>query len=253
VIQRRHFIQACAGTGLGTAFSAHANTGLRWELRSGKAFQIAVGAGGHVWALGADPIQGGFPIFRRDGNTWTPVGGALTSLAIDAQGQPWGCNDSKVIFRMEGGKWKALPGRAEQVVIGGKGTVFALGGRKGDEVETSVFEWGGGSWTPIAGAKGVRLAVDENDYPWLLMPGGEIRRHDGGGWKDLPGRAMDLSVGARGGVWAVGHDARAGGFGIHRWDGQRWTRIDGGATAVAVAPNGLPWIVNDTGAIFQRV
>ena len=252
-IQRRHFIQACAAASLGTTLSAQANAGNRWEKRPGKAFQIAVGANGQVWALGADPIPKGFPVFRRDGNQWTCVPGALVSLAVDAKGQPWGTNESQNIFRMEGGQWRTLPGRAEQVVIGGKGTVFALGARANEQVETDVYEWGGGQWTKIAGARGVRLAVDENDLPWLLMPGGEIKRHDGGGWKNLPGRASDLAIGARGGVWAIGHDSRGGGFGIHRWDGQRWNRIDGGATSVAVAPNGLPWVVNDANDIFERV
>lgn len=253
MMQRRHFLQACAATGLGTSLTAQANTGARWELRPGKAFNVAIGAGGQVWALGTDDVPGGFPVFRRDGQNWTRVPGGLVSLTIDAQGQPWGTNSAQVIFRMDGNQWRVVPGKAEQVVFGGKGTLFALGARRPNEVETEVFEWGGGNWSRIAGARGVRLAVDENDLPWLLQAGGEILRHDGGGWKPVPGRASDLAIGARGGVWAIGHDERPGGFGIHRWDGARWTRIDGGANQVAVAPNGLPWVVNASGNIYQRV
>lgn len=254
MMHRRHFLGAVAASTLLAPAAASANPGLRWEQRRGKATQIAIGANGQVWALGINPVAGGLQIFRRDNDRWTLVPGGLMTLAVDAQGLPWGTNDQQVIYRMQAGKWERLPGRAEQVAIGGKGTVFALGKRGPNDVETVVHEWGGGVWTPIAGQRGTRIAVDENDYPWLLKAGGEIVRHNGGAWENLPGRGQDIGIGARGGVWAIGHDAKgAGGFGIHRFNGRGWDRVDGAATSVAVNPRGLPWVVNAEGNIFERV
>lgn len=252
MISRRLLMAAAAGATL--PITASAQTGLRWEKRPGKAFQIAIGANGQIWCLGVDSVPGGFPVFKWEGNAWKKVPGGLVSLAVDAQGQPWGTNEAKAIFRMQGGKWTTLPGRAEQVAIGGQGTVYALGARGNNDVETAVYEWGSNSWIKIAGATGTRLAVDEEDMPWLLQGGGEIRRGRRSSWEKVPGLAQDIAVGAKGGVWVIGHDERGkGGFGIHRFDGRGWQRVDGAALNLAVAPNGLPWVINQSGEIFQRV
>lgn len=254
MIDRRQFIGAAAAASLLVPAVASANPGMRWEKRPGKAFQLAIGANGQVWALGTKEVAGGFQVFRRNNNQWTLVPGGLVTLAVDAHGEPWGTNDQQVIFRMQDGKWEALPGRAQQVAIGGKGTVFALGKRGPNDVDTDVFEWGGVKWNKIGGQRGTRLAVDENDYPWILKGGGEIVRHNGGSWVNVSGRAQDIAVGARGGVWVIGHDERGrGGFGIHRFNGQAWDRVDGAASSVAVNPRGMPWVVNAEGDIFERV
>ena len=245
---------AGASAGLLSPLAAQANAGLRWEKRSGKAFQLAIGANGQVWALGADPSPGGFQIFKRENNNWVRVPGGLVTLAVDAQGQPWGTNDNKAIFRMQGGKWQTVPGRAEQVAIGGQGTVYALGARGAQDVDTDLFEWGSSPWIKIAGLKGTRIAVDENDMPWVVNGEGAIFRHNRNSSDKLPGLAQDIGIGARGGVWVIGHDNRgAGGFGIHRWNGRGWERVDGAAASVAVGPRGLPWVVNANSDIFERV
>jgi hypothetical protein len=88
----------------------------------------------------------------------------------------------------------------------------------------------------------------------VLKGGGEIVRHDGGGWKGVPGKAQDAAIGANGAVWAIGHDERgAGGFCIWRWDGKGWNRVDGAGVSIAVGPNGLPWVINASGDIYERV
>ena len=101
MISRRLLMAAAAGATL--PITAGAQTGLRWEKRPGKAFQIAIGANGQIWCLGVDAVPGGFPVFKWEGNAWKKVPGGLVSLAVDAQGQPWGTNEAKAIFRMQGG------------------------------------------------------------------------------------------------------------------------------------------------------
>jgi len=72
-------------------------------------------------------------------------------------------------------------------------------------------------------------------------------------WKDLPGLAKDIAIGADGTAWVIGTNAAYGGFTIHRWDGGNWPAVDGGAVRIAVAPDGHPWVVNDANEIYERV
>jgi len=55
------------------------------------------------------------------------------------------------------------------------------------------------------------------------------------GWQKLPGKALDISVGHRGPVWAVGPDKRA-----YRFDGKKWLVIAGidKLQNIDVAPDG---------------
>jgi hypothetical protein len=71
-------------------------------------------------------------------------------------------------------------------------------------------------------------------------------------WKQLPGTARDIAIGADNSAWVIGTNAVQGGYGIHRWDGGNWQAVDGGAVRIAVGPDGMPWVVNDSGQIYQR-
>jgi hypothetical protein len=74
----------------------------------------------------------------------------------------------------------------------------------------------------------------------------------GGSWLARPGSARHIAVGP-GGVFAIGNDTKAGGYGIHRFDGNGWQELGGGAVRVAVDHIGAPWVVNDAGTVFKRV
>jgi hypothetical protein len=78
-------------------------------------------------------------------------------------------------------------------------------------------------------------------------------------WKQLPGQARDVGVGANGTAWIigtspVGSSGSGVDFGIYRWNGiNNWEGVSGGAVRIAVGPDGMPWIVNAAGQIFHRV
>jgi len=70
-------------------------------------------------------------------------------------------------------------------------------------------------------------------------------------WKQLPGSATDIGVGANGAAWIIGTNPTPGGYGIYRWNGSDWAGMPGGAVRIDVDPQGNPWVVNNAGAIFQ--
>jgi hypothetical protein len=70
-------------------------------------------------------------------------------------------------------------------------------------------------------------------------------------WQALPCCADDVSVGADGTVWIVGH-AITGNGDVFRWSGSVWVKQEGlEGDAIAVDPQGLPWIANHSGDIFR--
>ena len=71
------------------------------------------------------------------------------------------------------------------------------------------------------------------------------------GWKQLPGAASDIGVGANGQVWIIGTDPAPGGYGIYRWNGKDWGKMPGAAVKIDVDPKGDAWVVNDRGLIFS--
>lgn len=74
-----------------------------------------------------------------------------------------------------------------------------------------------------------------------------------GHWTQIPGRARDIGVDARGVPWIVSFDEKAvGGYAIHKRTEATWSKVDGGAVKIAVAPNGDVWIVDDAGNVRFR-
>lgn len=66
-------------------------------------------------------------------------------------------------------------------------------------------------------------------------------------WTQLPGSAVDISVGASDAAWIIGV-----GGGIYQWTGSAWSAVAGAASRISVGPDGQPWVVNSAGGIFRR-
>lgn len=73
-----------------------------------------------------------------------------------------------------------------------------------------------------------------------------------GGWRTLPGRAMDIGVGADNTMWVVGTNTEGGGYGIYRWNAKtrRYTKIPGSALKISVDGAGNAWVVNKYKQIY---
>lgn len=161
----------------------------KWDLTSGAATDISVGANGDVWAIGSVKRFGGFGIHYWDSGKWAQVDGGAVGIAVGSNGLPWVVNDRNQIFRRVGeqsdgggrvpiappkGKWAKMPGKAKDIAIGGDGTVWVIGSdpRPGG---FGIYKWVDGKWERIEGG-GVRIAVDPKGRPWVVNDRDDIYR-----------------------------------------------------------------------------
>lgn len=71
-------------------------------------------------------------------------------------------------------------------------------------------------------------------------------------WKNIPGTANDIGVGADGTVWIIGTDKPApNDYGIYKLVNGNWQKMPGWAVRVAVDPKGNAWIINSTHNVFH--
>ena len=210
------------------ALSPTSPTPAGWTATVYQAADIAAGADGSVWFIGASSS-----INRVTATGPVVVGGAADRIALDPNGVAWVVNSNRNIFRWNGTGWQQMPGTATDVGAGGN-KVWIL-----DGVGTPAF-WNGTGWTPVGGTA-ARISVDQNGIPWVVNAAGNIFRWNGTGWQVLSGMAKDIGIGADGAVYIVGTAAGTGGFQLHKWDAasSNWTPETGVfATAVAAGPAG---------------
>ena len=73
------------------------------------------------------------------------------------------------------------------------------------------------------------------------------------GFRELPGRATDIAIGANGDAFIIGTDRVPGGYNIYQWNGKSWRSIKAGGVRIAVGPDGSPWIVNIANNVLHYV
>ena len=147
-------------------------------------------------------------------------------------------------------------GAGTDIASGADGSLWVIG--------TNPVSGGGGIWVyanpwvqPYGGG-GKRIAVDPSGQPWIVNSNHQIFCHNMVGWVLIPGAANDIGVGANGEVWVIGTNAVGGGFGIYTWSGGctavgSWSEIPGGGVAISVGTDGLPFVVNSSGQIYERL
>ena len=120
-------------------------------------------------------------------------------------------------------------------------------------MDQGIYERINHSWQRKPGAA-VRLAVNGDGNAYVVNSGHGIYRWNdaSNNWTRLPGAAWDVGVSPANDLWVIGTNPVPGGYGIYNWTGSNWTNIPGGAVRIAVGPSG-PWIVDDKGAIFERI
>ena len=204
----------------------------------GKATDVGMGADGTMWMLGADPVAGGFPIFRHDGTSWKQMPGAAVRVAVDPKGAAWVVNAAHMIFRWSGSDWQQMPGAATDVGAGADGTVWVIG------TDGAAWKWTGSDWASAGGIV-TAIAVGPDGKPWAINPSGGVWRHDGSSWKQLPGSGSDITVDAAGTVYVLGGSPVAGGHPVQRFTGQSWVAEGAAGTRLAAGPAGRLIVAKD--------
>jgi len=120
-----------------------------------------------------------------------------------------------------------------------------------DDSEITLNASGSESTLATASPDSTRNVRNLPGRPWVVNAPGQIFQWTGNQWKNVPGHARDIGIGADGSVWIIGANPVKGGYGIYRWDKGLWKRVPGGAVRIDVGPDGRPWVVNTSDQIFQ--
>jgi hypothetical protein len=222
-----------------------------FRLVPGAATDIAVGANGSVWAVGTNPVPGGFGIWHWNGSGWNEAPGGAVRIAVDPAGNPEVVNSQHHAFYWDGSGWILYPGGATDIAIGANGSVWAVGTNPVPG-GFGIWHWTGSSWTEAPGGA-VRIAVDPAGNPEVVNSQHRAFYWNGSGWILYPGAGVGISVGANAQVWVLGTNPTGVGNGLYFWVGDMdsaWVSVPGSAVAIAVGSNGIPWITNSRNQIY---
>lgn len=152
-------------------------TGSDWTQLPGAATDIGA-AGGEVYVVGTNRVNGGYGIFRWNGRrqSWESIPGGAVRVAVHRSGQPWVVNDQGQIFSRSNGVWNRLSGAARDIGCGG-GEIYVIGVDPvggGFGIHRHAGR-GAGAWVAVQGG-GVRISVDDGGRPWVVNDEGGIFR-----------------------------------------------------------------------------
>jgi len=232
---------------------------MTWKDLPGLAKDIAVGADGTAWVIGAIAVNGGFTIHRWDGGNWPAVDGGAVRIAVAPDGHPWVVNDAGQIYERVGDIWKIRPGSAKDIAVGADGSVWVIGTIPGNGGFT-IHRWNGSDWDHPIDGYGVRIAVDHLGRPWVVNDVHQIfqripaRPGAPEHWQQQPGLATDVAISPHGQVWITGTDSVQYGHNVYWWAGDHWLVVDSdGGVAIAADPTDNPWVVDNRGIIKEGI
>lgn len=214
----------------------------------GTAGDIAVGKNGQAYKVGTGGGYGGY-IYKWTGSAWSRIHGQATRVAVDQYGKPWVVNGVGDIFRGDGnGGWTHLPGKAQDIAIGGSDQVYMIG--TGGGYGGTINKWNGSGWTSIHGLA-TRVAVDRYGKPWVVNGIGDIFYGDGyGGWTHIAGTASDVGVGNDGSIFVTPKTTNS----LYRWNGSSWSifeNMSARPSNVSVGPDGKAWFTLENGLTYS--
>lgn len=130
------------------------------------------------------------------------------------------------------------------LAIGMEGSVFALG------KDQLLYRWSNAqqAFKAFPGYL-VKLAVDPGGNPWGINQFGRVFRHDSTDWRQVPGLASDIAIGASGRV-IIANDS--GELSEYVNDAQGFSSLPAyGADFVAVGKDGTPWGLLKDGTVVR--
>lgn len=210
-------------------------TALPWQIMPGLAVDVSVAANGAPWLAGTDGAA-----YVWNGRAWIKAGGReISRVAADPKDGIWVTTKKNQVWRYRAGTWKKLVGVALDIGVGANGMAWVVGN------DGAGWRWTGKTWKRAGGRNFVRIAVDPKGNAWALDKSNGIFRYANKRFRQMPGGARDIGIGANGAVWVAGTDGAP-----WRWDGKTWRKHAGGVSGIAVDPKGFPWAVNANRQIF---
>ncbi|MGN6821430.1 MAG: tectonin domain-containing protein, partial [Candidatus Nitrosocosmicus sp.] len=104
-----------------------------------------------------------------------------------------------VIYKYDGSKFVQVPGALSDIAVGADGTVWGLGNPNGNG---NIWKYNGNDFVQVPGALD-KIAVGNKDNVWGLNRDGLIYKYDGSNFQQVPGKLRDIAVGADDTVWGL--------------------------------------------------
>ena len=213
-----------------------------WTQVRGAASDIGVSIKGDVYAAAKD---GSVWRWRRKNARWTKLSGNLSRIAVSPKGVPWGVAPDGSIFKRNGMWWAKQPGFARDIAIGADGNII----KTSPKGVISTWDKFSKNWRNLEGRLAVRVALSPKGVPWVVQFNSSISRYDGRAWQDLPGQAIDISIGPKGDVFIVTPTGE-----LMYWNEAKgkWRTVEGvtGAQSVSIGLDTHPWYVTGEGDVF---
>jgi hypothetical protein len=186
------------------------------------ATDIAAGGDESVWAIGTEPVTGGYKIRKWNSAGWDyDSNGSFGAvrIAVDGTGGPWAIKDDGTIFRKISsdpscrvgpfcGEWHLMDGeRASEIGAGGDGNVW-IAGLASNTVASRFYYWNGTGWGIDSVGTATRIAVTPIGGPWAISSSGDLLVRGGVPWGDawpsvpLAGVA-DIAIGSQGDIFCL--------------------------------------------------
>lgn len=138
-----------------------------WEQKAGSAKDIGIGADGSVWVVGGSQVQGGYEIYKWNGNGWTKIPGGALRIAVDPSGNAWVVNNTGNVFKYNGTVFELKPGGLKDIGVGANGTIWCTG------TDGSVYQWNGTDWTKKTG-NATDISVSPDGNAWVVNGKGGV-------------------------------------------------------------------------------
>lgn len=232
-------------------------SGEKWKQLSGAAVDIGAGADGSVFVVGLKQVPNGGAIYRWQYKSATFVqisdlhGGVRVD--VDPKGNPWIVDNKNALYAWDASKQQFIlqSQLANDVAVGPDGSVWIVSNTATGPGWLLRYINNKGDWQDASGTAAIRVAIGPKGVSYHVNQDNNIYKWNGGNsYTQLPGKALDIGVGADGSIWIAGTDQ-----GIYRFidASNAWVQIDGAATQITVDACGNPWVANSGNGIFQRI
>jgi hypothetical protein len=231
--------------------------------------QIAIGGGGQIWGLGADPYTGGHAVYsyappNYPANFYSVIGFGA-SMTVDNNGTPWVIENKKLYYYSAADGFHLVPSPpASQVSVGLDGGVWILGAKKTGG-GYPVYERGGtlgySTFTRFAGIKATSISAQGGSGYALAVDNAErFRQYSplSHTWNYLAGPAGLIAVSgsdAAGGTYMLATPTQGTNYTVYGYNlnNQTWFSMNFMGTYVTVGPNGDPWVIQSNQYLYHYV
>ncbi|MEQ8285935.1 hypothetical protein [Thalassospira sp.] len=214
---------------------------VNWTRLPGTAVDISINSQGQAYIVAPNGTPWRWDALEQ---RWRKMSGDFVRISAAEGNRPWAINAQGVVFRYNGLWWESKDTEVVDVAADALGNVYIA------KVNGEIKKWNPlrSEWRTLEG-QAYRIALDMAGNPWAVTRDGSIRTFNGKDWTTVPGRAIDIAVGANDTVVIADAEGR-----IRVWNSlqRSWQVLAGvdSVTAAAAAPDGGPWAVLADGSIM---